>query len=316
MDKVHFSEYIMSIMPKPKSGAFSRSFVLLIKSRLRDLRLSIHAAEKHYGFPPETLRSVIRGSAPSVDRAKQICDALGIGISFSLSERARESSFSDETIARAYEFSNGAAKGISKEISKGISKGISKEIPSEISKGITKSISKSISAGITKGGITKGIHKGGKYSDIISSDKSFRVLRHQVRESHDFPILGIVRAGAEIEYWNDQFPGSELVSVPGEIFNESSGTRWGGVVVRGDSMCPIFDDGDVLFFDLNFSESYSALLGKACVVETSSGGAMVKRVERGRRDGYYNLESYNRLHSVISDVTLRTARPVRWIKKA
>ena len=289
MDKEHFSEYIMSIMPKPKSGSFSRSLVVLIESRLRDLHLSIHAAEKQYGFPPETLRSVIRGSAPSVDRAKQICDALGIGMDFSLSRELSGSSISSDEEA-------------SEEASIGIfPSGVYKENSNESSNENHRKISNKIS----KSGL-----------GIISTSERSSISRHRVCESHDFPILGIVRAGAEIEYWNDQFPGSEIVSVPGEIFNKSSGTRWGGVVVRGDSMSPIFDDGDILFFDLNFSESHSVLLGKACVVETASGGAMVKRVERGRREGYYNLESYNRLHSVISDVSLRTARPVRWIKKS
>ncbi len=271
MDKGNFSEYIMRIMPKPKSGPFSRSFVALIESRLRELRLSIHGAEKHYGFPPETLRSVIRGSAPSVDRAKQICDALGIGIAFSLAPPS--GSVSHGSVSHGLLSREGSSEGIIASIDR-------------------------FSSGVPK------------------SKERGRLSRHQVCESRDFPILGIVRAGAEIEYWNDQFPTSEHISVPGDIFRGSNGSRWGGVVVRGESMSPTFDDGDILFFDLNFSESMASLLGKACVVETSSGGAMVKRVERGRREGYYNLESYNRLHSVIIDVSLRTARPVRWIKKS
>ena len=65
-------------MPKPKAGAFSRALVDLIETRLRALRLSVHAAEKRYGFPPESLRSVLKGSSPSVDRFKKICDALEI----------------------------------------------------------------------------------------------------------------------------------------------------------------------------------------------------------------------------------------------
>ncbi len=233
------------IMPKPKPGDFSRSLVVLIESRLRDLRLSIHAAEKQYGFPPETLRSVIRGSSPSVDRFKQICDALSI------------------------DFSLGAGAGIANNNSTSGSVGV--RVP---------------------------------------------LREHRVAESRDFPIVGIVRAGSDIEYWNDQFPGGELVSAPGELLGFSSKrTSWGGVVVRGDSMSPVFEDSDILFIDLCFSGTPSELLGRACVVETRSGVAMVKRLERGRKGGFYNLESYNRLHSVIVDIELRTARPVLWVKK-
>ena len=54
---------------------------------------------------------------------------------------------------------------------------------------------------------------------------------HCVGESRDCPIVGIVRAGSEIECWNDQFPCGESVSVPGELFGDGVVRRWGGVLL-------------------------------------------------------------------------------------
>ena len=263
-------------MPKPKAGAFSRTLVDLIETRLRALRISVHAAEKRYGFPPESLRSVLRGSSPSVDRFKKICDALEIDFTLGvkLGVRVREEKHFGGASARRENERSG--RGLKME---------------KMENGDVR---------LEGGQIDEG--------SVLSS-------LHCVGESRDCPIVGIVRAGSEIECWNDQFPCGESVSVPGELFGDGVVRRWGGVVVRGESMSPIFDDGDILFFDMRYGGEVSGLIGRACVVETAAGGAMVKRLERGRRGGMYNLESYNRHHAVVADVILRTARPVMWVKK-
>ena len=271
LDKRHFSEYIMK-MPKPKAGAFSRTLVEMIEARLRALRISVHAAEKRYGFPPESLRSVLRGSSPSVDRFKRICDALEIDFTLGATLATRletrlETKIGTRTRRKGF-------VGVLGKMGHGEDEGEEEE------------------------------------GSVVSS-------LHRVGESRDCPIVGIVRAGSEIEYWNDQFPGGESIGVPGELFGDGDGVvrRWGGVVVRGESMSPIFDDGDILFFDMRYGGEASGLIGRACVVETAAGGAMVKRLERGRKAGMYNLESYNRHHAVVANVVLRTARPVMWVKK-
>ena len=259
-------------MPKPKAGAFSRTLVELIEARLRTLSMSVHAAEKRYGFPPESLRSVLRGSSPSVDRFKKICDALEINFTLETKlENNRKSNPKSNLGARRQ--GQGRAFG-----------------------------------GALAGRIARLDEGQMDEENVVSS-------LHRVGESRDCPIVGIVRAGSEIEYWNDQFPDGESIDVPGELFGDGVGRRWGGVVVRGESMSPIFDDGDILFFDMRYGGEVSGLVGRACVVETAAGGAMVKRLERGRRAGMYNLESYNRHHGVVADVVLRTARPVMWVKK-
>ncbi len=276
-------------MPKPKAGDFSRALVLVIEARLRALRLSVHAAEKRYGFPPESLRSVLRGSSPSVDRFKKICDALEINFTLGA------------TLGAALHTKLGA------RVVRG-------------QKGFGGSLEKMGSGGSGKNGgglscLEEARLEEARLEEERAGEESIVSSLHRVGESRDCPIVGIVRAGSEIESWNDQFPGGESISVPGELFGDGGVRRWGGVVVRGESMSPIFDDGDILFFDMRYGGEVSGLIGRACVVETAAGGAMVKRLERGRRAGMYNLESYNRHHAVVADVVLRTARPVMWVKK-
>ena len=294
-------------MPKPKAGAFSRALVDLIETRLRALRLSVHAAEKRYGFPPESLRSVLKGSSPSVDRFKKICDALEID--FTLGATPLGATPLGATPLGATPL--GAT------------------LPTKLPTKLPTNFGGKVGGKVVRGRKGLGGHagrmgmggreNGGKIDSCLEGVgvDAGRVASslHRVGESQDCPIVGIVRAGSEIEYWNDQFPGGENISVPGELFGDSGVRRWGGVVVRGESMSPIFDDGDILFFDMRYGGEVSGLIGRACVVETAAGGAMVKRLERGRRMGMYNLESYNRHHAVVADVVLRTARPVMWVKK-
>ena len=307
-------------MPKPKAGAFSRALVDLIETRLRALRLSVHAAEKRYGFPPESLRSVLKGSSPSVDRFKKICDALEID--FTLGATL------DATPLGATPL--GSTLGETPLGATPLGATLPTKLPTNFGGKVGGKVG-GIVGGIVGGKVVRGRkglghagrmggrEDGGKIDSCLEGvgidASSVASSLHRVGESQDCPIVGIVRAGSEIEYWNDQFPGGENISVPGELFGDSGARRWGGVVVRGESMSPIFDDGDILFFDMRYGGEVSGLIGRACVVETAAGGAMVKRLERGRRMGMYNLESYNRHHAVVADVVLRTARPVMWVKK-
>ena len=240
-------------MPKPKAGAFSRALVDLIETRLRALRLSVHAAEKRYGFPPESLRSVLKGSSPSVDRFKKICDALEID--FTLGATL------DATPLGATPL--GSTLGETPLGATPLGATLPTKLPTNFGGKVGGKVG-GIVGGIVGGKVVRGRkglghagrmggrEDGGKIDSCLEGvgidASSVASSLHRVGESQDCPIVGIVRAGSEIEYWNDQFPGGENISVPGELFGDSGARRWGGVVVRGESMSPIFDDGDILFF--------------------------------------------------------------------
>jgi DNA-binding XRE family transcriptional regulator len=86
------------------------------------------------------------------------------------------------------------------------------------------------------------------------------------------------------------------------------------IVVRGDSLYPVYQDGDVIFYGLEASNDEQAFLGRECVVKLAKGPTLLKRVMRGSERGSYLLLSHN--GSPVDNARLDWASPVRWIKRA
>lgn len=62
---------------------FVQTFSELIKERLGELHLNAFSAENAAGLPPDAIRNVLRSekqAGPTLARAKEICDALGLEI--------------------------------------------------------------------------------------------------------------------------------------------------------------------------------------------------------------------------------------------
>lgn len=73
-----------------------QTFNDLIIQRLAALDLKVFAAETKFGLPPDAIRNVLRSekqSGPTLTRAKEICDALGLSIT--ISERSKIPGFAD-----------------------------------------------------------------------------------------------------------------------------------------------------------------------------------------------------------------------------
>ncbi|QQS11049.1 MAG: helix-turn-helix transcriptional regulator [Rhodospirillales bacterium] len=127
------------------------------------------------------------------------------------------------------------------------------------------------------------------------------------------PVVGYVGAGAEIFPIDDHPVGSGLDMVdapPGD----SLGTV--AVYVRGESMLPVYGDGDTLFYGRDpqaHGVELGTCLGRDCVVKVANGPTLVKRVEMGGGRGQYTLVSYNA--APLVNVRLDWASPVRWIKR-
>lgn len=85
------------------------------------------------------------------------------------------------------------------------------------------------------------------------------------------------------------------------------------VMVRGDGLYPVYQDGDVIFYSPEGSDQESAYLGRECVVKLPDGPLLLKRVMRGSEPGSYLLLSYNA--APMDNVRLEWASPVRWIKR-
>lgn len=124
----------------------------------------------------------------------------------------------------------------------------------------------------------------------LSSDES--TLISQVTgyplpgENAALNVLGYVGAGAAVHPIDDGDPlyslNIEYPLPPGTV----------GAIVRGDSMFPIFEDGDLVAYSGETVLPEDAL-GETCIVQVSDGRLLIKTIRRGSEDGLYTLTSYN-----------------------
>lgn len=103
------------------------------------------------------------------------------------------------------------------------------------------------------------------------------------------PVMGFVGAGAEIEPEFEQVPPDGLydvqlpIPVPAEMI---------AFEVRGISMLPRYDEGDVIVVWKEQRRATDSFLGEEAAVRTRDGRRFLKTIRRGA-DGYYNLDSWN-----------------------
>lgn len=119
------------------------------------------------------------------------------------------------------------------------------------------------------------------------------------------PVMGYAGAGARIFPFEDG-PLDEVDPPPGAPMGTEA------VIVRGDSMYPLYRDGDILFF-IPTDQAPNDLIGKECLVTLATGEMMVKVLRRGSSIGLWTLESYNA--PPIEDVALTAIIPVKWVER-
>lgn len=104
------------------------------------------------------------------------------------------------------------------------------------------------------------------------------------------PIMGYVGAGASVEPDFEQVPpeGLDTVDLP---FPVPDGLI--GLQVRGDSMLPRYDDGDVILVWQEQPQATESYVGEEVAVRTHDGFRYLKRLLRGTARGIYTLESWN-----------------------
>jgi hypothetical protein len=83
------------------------------------------------------------------------------------------------------------------------------------------------------------------------------------------------------------------------------------VEVSGDSMEPVYSDGDLLFYTRDALGVPDEVLGHRCVCEDADGHAWVKQVKPGRDPGTFDLISLNRGVDPMWGVRLKWAARVR-----
>lgn len=121
------------------------------------------------------------------------------------------------------------------------------------------------------------------------------------------PVQGIVSAGDGWIMPDDNNLGGLEFSVAGaDLF---------AIEIRGESMFPVYRDGECLICSRFRGPHLDNLIGLDCAVLTQDGKGYVKLLKRGRRSGRYTLKSYNTLTDDIDDVALQWAAPVVWIRR-
>jgi phage repressor protein C with HTH and peptisase S24 domain len=108
--------------------------------------------------------------------------------------------------------------------------------------------------------------------------------------SKPVPVLGYVGAGAEVYSIDDHAKGNGMfeTSAPPQGATPSMVA----LVVRGDSMSPAYEAGDIIYYDQQLSGDFDHLVGKRVVVRLTDGRTFVKKL-RKNSEGQFWLHSHN-----------------------
>ncbi len=107
---------------------------------------------------------------------------------------------------------------------------------------------------------------------------------------HVVPVIGIISAGGSIETMSEQIDHSTPlfeIEVPFQLPPDALALE-----VRGDSMYPRYDNGDVIICRKT-GDDVDIIVGREAAVATDAGNRYLKKVLRGTKSGLYDLESHN-----------------------
>lgn len=115
-------------------------------------------------------------------------------------------------------------------------------------------------------------------------------LELDVPQPGEVRIMGYVGAGAAIDPDFEQTPADGLatVSLPFALPDEMIGLE-----VRGDSMLPRYDDGDVIVVYREQRRPLESFFGEEAAVRTKDGRRYLKTIARGKGRGTVTLMSFN-----------------------
>lgn len=125
-------------------------------------------------------------------------------------------------------------------------------------------------------------------------------------------------------YVADEHTG-ETISPPPALTLDTAQTHGGlfAVTVRGGSMSPVYNDGDVIYMYKNDPTrlDISKLIGQDCAVTLSPENDSAVYLKRLRgpdnnKQGHFNLESLNPAWPTMTNVQIQSAIPVRYVKRA
>lgn len=134
---------------------------------------------------------------------------------------------------------------------------------------------------------------------LLAGEEPFRI---------DIPVVGIVSAG-------EGFVPTDDDGRFGPVHFDVGDANVIAIEVRGDSMAPVYRQGDTLICHRTAARHADNLVGRDCAVRTRNGEHYIKILKRGSRVGLFTLRSFNPAHEDIEDVQLDWAAPVAWVKR-
>ncbi len=125
------------------------------------------------------------------------------------------------------------------------------------------------------------------------------------------PVVGYVGAGAEVFPFDDHEKGAGMDEIPAPAGLEDAVA----VIVRSDSMYPVYRDGDLLFYrrDPFGRGTPQSAIGEECIVQCHEGPMLIKVLRRGTTRATWTLESYNA--PPRNDVKVDWAAPVLFVDR-
>jgi transcriptional regulator with XRE-family HTH domain len=150
--------------------------------------------------------------------------------------------------------------------------------------------------------IERGLTKNSKHLSKI-----LVALGLEHNQSNQLPVVGYIGGGQLVYAIDDHEKGDglELIDAPPGVENGI------GLIVRGDSMAPKYDDGDIVVIEKIFID-ISSLIGRICYVKLADCRCYLKTLQAGSRPHRYTLGSIN--GPDIHDVVIEQAYPVAWVK--
>ncbi|MFG1376129.1 S24 family peptidase [Xanthobacter autotrophicus] len=125
--------------------------------------------------------------------------------------------------------------------------------------------------------------------DMDSMDVAAALDNPERRNPNAAIVVGSAGAGAEVYPIDDHEKGAGLDEIEAPFPVPPSTVC---VVIRGDSMLPVFQDGDLVGYSKE-PRPPGDLIGVRCLVKLRDGRMFIKVLKRGTRPGLFTLVSFN-----------------------
>jgi transcriptional regulator with XRE-family HTH domain len=139
---------------------------------------------------------------------------------------------------------------------------------------------------------------GVSLSWLLDGDRDFR---------QDVTIIGTLTSEEKWEPYDHS---------PGKIEMAIEGGEPIALEVLDDTMFPAYRSGDLLIGARSPGSSADNLIGLDCIVLSDDGSRLVRRLNRGRKRGLFDLKSYNPAHDDLRDAKLAWVALIRWIRRS